>query len=270
MELKPAARRPEVLLALLALGFFVLLTVQARRGGQSVLGNVALAAFGPLLSAYDSASRLTREGFQAYLWQKNTAIEAERLAAENRALQGQIELLRPVEKEVVVLRDLIRAPKPQGYEVVGARALTQYGAPFSRYLLVSCDARFAIAQGTPVMGVGGAVGRVQGTSGSLFKVVLLTDPTSAVGVVSDRAGVKGVAGGTGSDMDVRWVSNESDVRVGDTFSTSGEDGVFPTGLRVGTAVSVEDGGDYLKKITLSPSSKMDQLNWVLMLRKTLG
>ena len=73
------------------------------------------------------------------------------------------------------------------------------------------------------------MGRVQGASGGLYKVVLLTDPSSAVGVVCDRSAVKGVAVGKGSDMDVRWVSNESDVRVGDQFSTSGEDGVFPAG-----------------------------------------
>jgi rod shape-determining protein MreC len=114
------------------------------------------------------------------------------------------------------------------------------------------------------------VGRVQGASGELYKVILLTDPSSAVGVVCDRSAVKGVAVGKGNDMNVRWVSNESDVRVGDQFSTSGEDGVFPAGLRVGTAVSVEDGGDYLKKITLAPSSQMDRLTWVLLLRKTGG
>ena len=270
MDLKPAARRPEVLLILIVLGLFMLLTVQVRRGGQSVLGNMALAAFGPLLSAYDSASRLTREGFQAYVWQKNAALEAERLAAENRVLQGRLELSRPLEKEVLTLRDLVNAPRPQGYEVLGARALTQYGAPFSRYLLVSCDSRYFIPEGTPVMGPGGAVGRIQGTSGSLHKVILLTDPSSAVGVVSERSGVKGVAVGKGSDMDVRWISNEMDVRVGDQFTTSGEDGVFPQGLRVGTAVSVQDGGDYLKKITMAPAVQMDELTWVLLMRKTGG
>ena len=270
MNLNPAARRPEALLAFLALGFFVLLTLQVRRGGQSFLGNVALAAFGPLLSTYDSASRLTREGFQAYVWQRDSALQAERLAAENRSLQGQIELSRSLEKEVLALRDLIQAPKPPAVEVIGGRALTQYGAPFSRYLLVSCDRRFSIPEGTAVMGPGGAAGRVQGASGGLYKVILLTDPTSAAGVVCDRSAVKGVAVGKGDDMDVRWISNESDVRVGDQFSTSGEDGVFPAGLRVGTAVSVEDGGDYLKKITLAPSSQMDRLTWVLLLRKTGG
>src|SRR5512140_2792516 len=124
MDLKPAARRPEVVLTLMVLGFFVLLTLQARRGSQSVLGNLALSAFGPLLSAYDSASRLTREGFQAYVWQRDAALKAERMAEENRSLLGQLELSRSLEKEVLTLRELVQAPRPDGYQVIGARALT--------------------------------------------------------------------------------------------------------------------------------------------------
>jgi len=270
MSSRFANRRPEILLVLIGVGFFVALTVQVRRGERSVLGNAALAAFGPLLSAYDSASRLTREGLQAYLWQRDAALEAERLAAENRVLLGRLEMARQTEKEVLELRGLLRAPKPPGVDFIAGRALTQYGAPFSRYLLVSCDTRYLIPDSTPVIGPDGAVGRVQGSSGSQYKVLLITDPSSAVGVASERAGVRGVAVGRGKDLEVRWVSNESDVKAGDLFSTSGEDGVFPAGIRLGTVEEVKDGGDYLKKIQLSPASKLDQLTWVLLLRGAHG
>lgn len=270
MTLNSSVRRPGVLLFVFVVGFLVLLALQVRRGGQSLLGNVALAAFGPLLSAYDSATSLTREGVQAYVWQENAAIEAERLSAENRTLVGRLELNRNLEREVLTLRGLLNAPKPANVGFVTGRALVQYGSPFSRYMLVSCSPGVALPDGTPVIGSDGAVGRVQGTSGSLHKVLLVTDPSSAVGVMSDRTGVRGVAVGKGRDMDVRWVSNEGDVKVGDLFSTSGEDDIFPAGIRVGTVTSVENGGDYLKKITLSPSSELDQLTWVLLLKKTYG
>ena len=270
MALKSSYRRPEMLLLFFGVGFLLLLALQVRRGGQSLLGNLALSAFGPLLSAYDSASRFTREGFQAYLWQRDAALSAERLAAENRVLEGRLEMQRSLEKEVLELRELLKAPKPQDVDVIGARALTQYGAPFGRYLLVTCDARYAIPLMTPVIGPNGAVGRVQGASGSQYKVLLLTDPSSAIGVTSNRTGVHGVAVGRGRDLLVRWVSNESDVKVGDLFSTSGEDGVFPAGISVGTVLSVENGSDYLKRISLSPASKFDQLTWVLLLRKNHG
>lgn len=268
MVLQKISRRPEVLLFVLTVGYLVLLTVQVRQGSQTVLNNLALTALGPFLSAFDSASRVTREGFQAYVWQRDAALKAEQLAAENRALQGRLELSRQQEKEILELRELLNAPKPENVEVVGARVLSQFGAPFGRYLLVSSESERLIADGTAVMGPHGAVGRIQGKMGDLYKVLLVTDPNSAAGVVSDRTGVHGVAVGEGRFLTVRWVTNEADVQAGDVFLTSGEDGFYPPGIRVGTVTSVQDGGDYLKKITLSPFSKMDQLTWVLLLKKS--
>jgi rod shape-determining protein MreC len=264
----PPRRRAEFLLVLFAAGFLVLLTVQIRRGGQSLLGNLALAAFGPLLSAYDGASRLTREGLQAYLWQKNAALEAERLAAENRELKGRLALSREAEAEVLALRELLKAPKPRDVEVIAGRALTKYGEPFGRYLLVSCDARYRVPDSTPVIDAAGVVGRVQGSSASQYRVLLVTDPASSVGVACERTGVRGVAVGRGGDLEVRWVSNEAEVKAGDVFATSGEDGIFPAGLRVGTVESAENGPDYLKRIRLNPMAGLDQLTWVLLIRRT--
>jgi len=261
------SRRPEMLVLALTVGYLTLLTVQVRTGSRTVLSNLALTALGPFISAYDSASRLTREGVQAYVWQRDAVLNSERLAAENRALQGRLEISRTMEKEILQLRELIKAPRPDNVEVIGARALTQFGAPFGRYLLVSCSSAYVIPDGTAVMGPQGAVGRIQGTMGSLYKVLLVTDPNSAMGVVSERAGVHGVAVGEGRFLRVRWVTNEADVQAGDLFVTSGEDGFYPPGVRVGTATAVKDGGDYLKKITLSPFSQMDELTWVLLLKK---
>jgi rod shape-determining protein MreC len=257
-----------MLVLTLTVGYLILLTAQVRTGGRTVLSNLALTALGPFISAFDSASRLTREGFRAYVWQRDAVLHSEQLAAENRALQGQLEISRTLEKEVLQLRELLKAPKPDRVDFVGARVLTQFGAPFGRLLLVSCSSAYEIPDGTVVLGPQGAVGRIQGKLGSLYKVLLVTDPSSAVGVVSERGGVHGVAVGEGRFLTVRWVTNEADVQAGDLFVTSGEDGFYPPGVRVGTAASVADGGDYLKKITLSPFSKMDELTWVLLLKKS--
>lgn len=267
MAIRTISRRSEWLTLLLAVGYLAILTLQVRKGSQSILGTVALTAFGPLLSAYDSASRISREGFQAYFWQRDAVLRAEQLAAENRQLQGRLEISRGFEKEILELRQLVNAPKPQGVQVIGARALVQYGEPFGRYLVVSCDTAETIPIGAGVMGPTGAVGRVQARVGGLYRVLLVTDPNSATGVISERTGVHGVAVGEGQLLRVRWVTNEADVKGGDVFVTSGDDGIFPPGVRMGTVTSVADGGDYLKKIILAPLSDMDQLTWVLILKK---
>lgn len=260
------SRRPEVLLLLIVVGYLIFLTVQVRHGEKTVFGNLAMAAFGPFLSVFNEASRLTREGMQAYVWQQDAALRAEKAEMKNRELEARIQLDHHLEQEIIRLRALIHAPRPKDLDIVGGRALTQFGAPFGRYLLVSCPPDLSVPDGTPVMSTEGAVGRVIGKAGGLFRVLMITDPNSAVGVVSARTGVNAVAVGAGDHLMVRWVSNEADVKVGDEFMTSGEDGFFPAGVNVCVVTSVENGSDYLKKITAAPLAKLDRLSWVLLLK----
>ncbi len=255
-----------MLLLLIVVGYLVFLTVQVRHGEKTVFGNLAMAVFGPFLSVFNEASQLTHEGVQAYIWQRDAALAAERAEMKNRELEAKIQLDHHLEQEIIGLRALIKAPRPKDIDIIAGRALTQFGAPFGRYLLISCSSDVSIPDGTPAMSTEGAVGRVIGKVGGLFRVLMITDPNSAIGVVSARTGVNAVAVGAGDHLMVRWVSNEADVKIGDEFVTSGEDGFFPQGVNVCVVTSVENGSDYLKKITAEPLARLDKLTWVLLLK----
>lgn len=264
MASAPLSRRSLVLAVLLAGGFVVALTFQIRRGERSLLGQAALTLFGPVLSAFDGASRFAREGWEAWIYQHEALQRAERLKAENRELKARLLLESHLEEENRTLRELLRAAPPPQMQPFAVRVFTRFGAPFGRYYLVSSS--LPLPDDTPLLTERGLVGRVKGRVGALYRVVAATDPSSAAGVVSERTGVKGVAVGAGDRLVVRYVSNEADVQTGDVFATSGEDGLFPPGLRVGTVVEVADGGDYLKKIQLRPAVDPQALQWALALR----
>lgn len=259
-----ASRRPELLLLLFLAGYMTSLALQIRRGERTLLGDVALALFSPVLTVFNGAQRFTQEGLEAYLWQRDAAVRNEALERENLLLQEQGRLTLSVDEENARLRRLLNVSPPAGYSLVAGRALMRYGEPFGRYLLVSCSASAPVLSGTPVLVPEGLVGKVQGASGEFYRVILTTDPSSAVGVASQRTKVHGVAVGDGRFLKVRYVTNESDVKEEDVFVTSGEDGVFPPGIQVGTAVTVSDGGDFLKHIVLAPAVSMDSLSWVVL------
>ncbi len=259
-----ASRRPELLLLLFLVGYLVALTLQVKRGERTVLGDVALALFSPVLTAYNAAQRFTREGVEAYLWQKDAAVRDEALERENLLLKEQEALSFSMEEENASLRRLLDVTAPSGFKLVAGRALMRYGEPFGRYLLVACDESAPVFPNTPVLVPEGLVGKVQGASGGFYRVILVTDPSLAIGVASARSKVHGVAVGGGRILNVRYVANESDVKEDDLFVTSGEDGVFPPGIPVGKVVTVSDGGDFLKHITLAPSAPVDSLSWVVL------
>ncbi len=265
MERSYSSRRPELLLLVFVLGYLVLLTVQIRHQDRSLFGNAAMVLFRPLLTLYNGVQQTTHEGIQAYLWQKDLAFRCEQLERRNHTLEGQLALYRDALHQNIRLRELLSVAPPPGMRLVGGRALMQYGAPFGRFLLVSVASGRNIPSDSIVIDNRGLVGRVQGKDGDFLRVLLVTDPSSAVGVRSERTGVLGVAAGGGGDqVNVKYIGNLADVQDGDVFVTSGDDGIYPPGLTVGRVSSVTDGPNHLKEIRLKPAVVPEKLSWVLL------
>ncbi len=96
--------------------------------------------------------------------------------------------------------------------------------------------------------------------------MLLTDPTFAAGVISQQHRVRGTLRGLGqtSKCIVDYIQNEEKVDVGEWFYTTGDDGVFPRGLPVGTVASAQPGQPD-KLVYLAPSGLQGGLEEVLVI-----
>jgi rod shape-determining protein MreC len=270
LTIQSASRTPEKILFFVVLAYLVLLTAQVRRGQRSLLSEAVLGAVKPIVLGYDRLGNFFEAGFRDYVWLRDAAISAERLAEENRVLKGHLAAQASCTGENVRLKRLLSVPVPEGFRLVGGRTLTQYGLPFNRHILLRVDPAVDVPDLSPVILPEGVVGRVLRGAGGFRRCLLATDPNSAVGIVSQRTGVHGVAAGDGKLLLLRWVTNEADVRPGDLFVTSGDDGVFPPALPVGVITAVSDGPDYLKRATLRPCADLEDLQWVLLLLPAAG
>jgi len=84
-------------------------------------------------------------------------------------------------------------------------------------------------------------------------VMLITDPTFAAGVISQKNRVRGTLKGQGhNDTLVDYVQNEEKVDPGEWFYTSGDDRIFPKGFPVGQVSAARNGKNF-KEIYLNPS-----------------
>ena len=80
----------------------------------------------------------------------------------------------------------------------------------------------------------GVVGRVVIAGPRASRVQLLVDRNAAAGALIERSRAKGVVVGAGDDrLRLEYVSETSDVAVGDTVVTSGIDGIYPKGFVIG-------------------------------------
>lgn len=120
----------------------------------------------------------------------------------------------------------------------------------------------------PVVTDGGIVGRVTAVSPLTAQVDLITRDKSGLGAVVGEIGTSnalGVVSGTSRRnlVEMRYVPGSIDVEVGQTVYTSGQDGIYPPGLKVGEIVQVEPGSATTPhKILIRPSSRISSMQEV--------
>ncbi len=106
--------------------------------------------------------------------------------------------------------------------------------------------------------------------GTLADVLLTVDSRSAVDVMIERTGARGIARGTGErdrySARVEYLQRTDDVRVGDVVVTSGLGCRYPAGVLVGrvAAVTRREFGIY-QEVEVAPAVNFSRLSEVLVL-----
>jgi rod shape-determining protein MreC len=196
------------------------------------------------------------------------------LAGENKQLKkelGKLKLdnqyltseLQSADRAVALTAFQAHSPS----KMVAARVIaTGTGASAnSRVVFIDRGSGSGVMRGMAVITPDGIVGKLLAEYPTASQVLLITDPTFAAGVISQKHRVRGTVRGLGhSTCMVDYVQNEEQVEQGEWFYTSGDDGVFPKGLPVGS-VTVARQGNPNKLIYLAPSGLQAGLEEVLII-----
>jgi rod shape-determining protein MreC len=177
---------------------------------------------------------------------RRLSAERDRLKMENRYLQR--ELGTAERAEALRLFQPTLPSRTMAVRVIGA-------APGfnSKVVFVDRGSAAGAKAGMAVINPDGVVGRVSAAYPTSSQVLLITDQSFSLGVVSAKNRVEGILKGLGrSECGVYYIPRDEKVEVGEWFYTSGEDRIFPRGLPVGRVKTV--GGDKTyKEILLVPS-----------------
>lgn len=172
--------------------------------------------------------------------------ELGRLKIENQYLKSELETA-----ERVKALSAFQSRNPS--RMAPSRVIGTGTGANSRVVFIDRGSHGAVMRGMAVITPDGIVGKVIAAYPTASQVLLITDPTFAAGVISQKHRVHGTVRGLGySSCQVDYIQNEERVDVGEQFFTSGDDGVFPKGLPVG-AVTVVRQGTPFKQVFLTPS-----------------
>jgi rod shape-determining protein MreC len=177
-------------------------------------------------------------------WQQYVALVD--LRSENEALRAQVAALREENlqfrealvtsghlQRIAEMRDEFETPM-LAMEVVG-----QDVSPWFRSVLLDRGRADGVRAGMPVVTHSGVVGVVTATSENAGRSMLLVDRQSAIDGIVQRSRARGIVRGRGGDrLEFEFVVGGADVAVGDVVISSGLDGVYPKGLRVGEVVEI--------------------------------
>ncbi|UBF25406.1 rod shape-determining protein MreC [Kovacikia minuta CCNUW1] len=125
--------------------------------------------------------------------------------------------------------------------------------------------------GYVVMAPGGVVGRVVSVTPNTSRVLLLSDPSSRVGVTISRSRYMGYIRGQSTNRAVmEFFDKVPDVRRGDVVSTSSLSQLFPAGLPVGRVESVNLNKSPAPEAVIELSAPVSFLEWAVVYPHAVG
>ena len=172
----------------------------------------------------------------------NTYKENKELKAEIEDLKNWRNIALQLNFEQTALKKLLNYTPPPKSTFVTAKTLTDNGSRFSRSLIVSAGREEGVSKGDLAMTPAGVVGRIVEVGRHTSRLMLLTDYASRMPVLIGQGGINGILTGDGSDTPkITSLPENKSVQKGDLVFSSGQVGVFPSGLGIGVVENVADG-----------------------------
>lgn len=265
-----SSRRRSVLI-LLVLTSITLITVDVRGNGGGVTRTArdsARDAMAPVQSAVDDILSPVADWFDGVTQASDLKDENRVLRRELAKARGEAAASRGARRENRELRHLAELPSVADIDGVDTQVIAGSPGNFESTIAVDKGSSDGIAMGMPVVTGDGLVGRVVQASRRRATVLLLTDSVSGVAVRLETTGAAGIANGrAGSDLlELEAVDPAVKVKPGELVLT-GESTRFPSGIPVGTVVSVKKSpGAIDQTILVRPVAAIGRASFVRVLK----
>ena len=166
------------------------------------------------------------------------------------------------EQENARLLDLNKVRLDPKFTKITGVVLADSGSPFRQTVLLNIGKRDGIVDGWAAIDGIGLVGRIAGVGERTSRVILLGDTSSRVAVTIESNGQTGlVVGDNTSRPQIEFLENPETVRPGDRVMTSGDGGVFPSGILVGQVTQTQSG-----RLRVRLAADMQRLEFLRVIR----
>lgn len=248
---------------------FVLMAFDARAdGGQRVIRVWAQTAADFVQSPVTTVTSSVSGYFGSIANLRTASSENDALKQRVQELEVELKAKEDLATENQRLNALLNLQEKAKYKVLNARIIGRDPSVWFDASIVNRGSLDGVKLNMPVVTNGGLLGRVTAVGPLTSQVDLVTRDKSGVGaVVGEIAGSNalGVVMGTSKSelIEMRYVPGSAEVQVGQIVYTTGQDGIYPAGLKVGEIVQVESGSATTPhRILIRPSAGIGSMQEV--------
>jgi rod shape-determining protein MreC len=271
----PSRHRSLVLLTIVIVVQVLFLAVQIQQQNKegenrSLIRSWSVGIISPFERAGAWGVNKIRGTWRHYFALRDTAFENERLKQENDTLKLEITQLRGKATEADRFAKLLNFRISQEHiPMVGARVIASSPDASSAVVFIDRGAKDKIQRNMGVITPDGVVGKVIAVFDNTAQVLLITDRDSGVGAMIEESRLQSPVRGLSEPiLNMAYISNDDEVKVGEHVVTNGMDRIFPRDLPVGTIVEVKQGSPPFKYIRVRPSAQIEKLEEVIVLLTT--
>lgn len=176
-----------------------------------------------------------------------------------------------METENVQLRRLLGVKATVDVPSVAVEVLYTPAHPSKESIILNKGSADGIEPGMPVIAEGGIVGQIRRVAPNTAEAALVTDDKTSVPALLKRNGIRVLVFGSGQpgQIEVRYLSLDVDIKVGDELVSSGIGGYYPAGLMIGEITSIEtNSAQGFVRAIAEPSAHPDRHRHFLVLLHT--
>ena len=253
---------PWLMIALL-LGNFVLMAYDAKTTSQERVIRVwtqAVANF--VQSPVTSVTSSVTNYFQSISNLRTAQSENDVLKQRVQELEVEVQKKEELTKENERLKILLELKTESKYKILPAQIIGRDPSLWFDSAIINRGSLDGVKLNMPIVNNGGLIGRVIAVSPITAQINLVTKDKSGLGGVIGELATSnaiGVVSGTGKKelLEMGYIPGTIEVQVGEMVYTSGQDGIYPAGLKLGEVAEVRPGSATVpQQIFIRPSAKL--------------
>ncbi len=260
---------PWLVIALL-LANFILMTFDAREigTGQRMIRVWAQTGADFVQSPVTSVSSSISNYFGSISNLRSAQSENDALKQRVQELEVELKGRQELASENERLQALLGLTETSQYKVLTARIIGRDPSVWFDSSIINRGSLDGVKLNMPVVTDGGIVGRITAVGPLTSQVDLITHDKSGLGAVIGQIGESnalGVVSGTSKRnvLEMRYVAGSTEVQPGQLVYTTGQDGIYPAGLKVGEIVEVQSGSATTPHIiSVRPSAGLSSMQEV--------